>query len=178
MARKHENFSYNYGWKTAPEQWHFYLNGKVIHLDSNTKSRLACLCIAGNVKETEDELKRILRKEEKQNTINKKCIAFFENGSKYFYYTMQLAFNPNNKAEALYSFKEWKRYIISHNNQLETMQVTSGYITPYGATEGKTETEEHVIDLSRKCFVNIFRNPENVCFPCTVNYSRKIQKAM
>ena len=56
MARKHEKFSYNYGWKTAPEQWNFFYNGKRINLDDNTRNNLACLCISGKIKEAEDEI--------------------------------------------------------------------------------------------------------------------------
>ena len=47
MARKHENFSYNYGWKTAPEQWNFFFNEKRIDMDTDTRNNLACLCIYG-----------------------------------------------------------------------------------------------------------------------------------
>ena len=178
MSRKHENFTYNYGWKTAPEQWHFYLNNKLIQLDNSTRNELACMCISGKVKEAEDQLKRILRKEEKQNVIKRKCIAFYGKNSRQFYYTKQLAFIPGDRERALYSFKEWKRYIKKQNMQLETIEVTSGYITPYGVTKGKREDVKHIIDLNRKCMVNIFENPDNVCFPCTVNYSKRIQKVM
>ena len=41
MARRHENFNYDYGWRTAPEQWRFYLNGKYIPLDTQKQSDLA-----------------------------------------------------------------------------------------------------------------------------------------
>ena len=66
MARKHENFNYNYGWKTAPEQWSFYYNGKYIPLEHETRNRLACMCLSGKVKEAEDELKRLLYQKVKE----------------------------------------------------------------------------------------------------------------
>lgn len=74
MSRKHENFSYyrrgNGEWYDAL-QYTFYLNNKKISLDYNMQNSLAYLCIQGKEKEAEDELKRILRKQEKQK--NKTC---------------------------------------------------------------------------------------------------------
>lgn len=60
MARKHEKFSYNYGWRTAPEQWNFFYNGKRINLDSNTRNTLACMCLSGKVKEAEEILRDMI----------------------------------------------------------------------------------------------------------------------
>lgn len=65
MARKHEKFSYNYGWRTAPEQWNFYWNNKLIQLDHNTRSEVALLMLSGKETEAEAILKRLLRKQEK-----------------------------------------------------------------------------------------------------------------
>lgn len=47
MARNHDKFSYNYGWRTAPEQWSFYWNNKLIQLDYSTHSEVALLMISG-----------------------------------------------------------------------------------------------------------------------------------
>lgn len=150
MARKHEKFSYNYGWKTAPEQWNFFYNGKRINLDDNTRDTLACMCISGKVKETEDILKRMLRKEEKQDRVQKYCIAFFEVNSDRFYYTQNLAYDKNDLQDALRCYKEWKQYILSKGCELETeFKTISGYITPDGYSNGKDITEHHLIDLTR-----------------------------
>ena len=65
MARKHDKFSYSYGWRTAPEQWSFYWNGKLIQLDSDTRSQVALLMLSGKETEAEAILKRLLRKQEK-----------------------------------------------------------------------------------------------------------------
>ena len=108
MARKHEKFSYNYRWRTAPEQWNFFYNGKRIDLDTDTRNNLACLCISGKIKEAEDMLKRMLRKEEKQDRVQKHCIAFFEVDSDRFYYTQDLAYDKNDLHDALRCYKEWK----------------------------------------------------------------------
>lgn len=150
MARKHENFSYNYGWKTAPEQWNFFFNKKRIDLDTDTRNNLACLCISGKVKEAEDILKRMLRKEEKQDRVQKHCIAFFEVDSDRFYYTQDLAYDKNDLQDALRCYKEWKQYILSKGCELETeFKTVSGYVTPCGYSRGKDITEHHLIDLTR-----------------------------
>ena len=150
MARKHENFSYNYGWKTAPEQWNFFFNEKRIDLDTDTKNNLACLCISGKIKEAEDMLKRMLRKEEKQDRVQKHCIAFFEVDSDRFYYTQDLAYDKNDLQDALRCYKEWKQYILAKGCELETeFKTVSGYVTPCGYSRGKDITEHHLIDLTR-----------------------------
>lgn len=150
MARKHEKFSYNYGWRTAPEQWNFFYNGKRINLDNNTRDTLAYMCISGKVKEAEDILKRMLRKEEKQDRVQKHCIAFFEVNSDRFYYTQNLAYNKNDLHDALRCYKEWKQYILSKGCELKTeFKTVSGYITPDGHSNGKDITEHHLIDLTR-----------------------------
>ena len=139
MARKHEKFSYNYGWKTAPEQWNFFYNGKRINLDDNTRNTLACMCISGKVKEAE-----------KQDRVQKHCIAFFEVNSDRFYYTQNLAYNKNDLQDALRCYKEWKQYILSKGCELETeFKTISGYITPDGYSNGNDITEHHLIDLTR-----------------------------
>lgn len=158
MARKHENFTYNYGWRTAPEQWRFYLNEKYIPLDNNTRSKLACMCLSGRVKETEDELKRILRKEEKQPRIVGKCICFFKKDSDEFYYTQQLRYNPNDIKDALRCYKEWKRYIQEKNCILETgYELSEGEFNPFGENKSKSRTVTSVVDLNRCRSISIVR---------------------
>ena len=150
MARKHEKFSYNYRWRTALEQWNFFYNGKRIDLDTDTRNNLACLCISGKIKEAEDMLKRMLRKEEKQDRVQKHCIAFFEVDSDRFYYTQDLAYDKNDLQDALRCYKEWKQYILSKGCELKTeFKTISGYITPDGYSNGKDITEHHLIDLTR-----------------------------
>lgn len=156
--RKHEKFSYDYGWRTAPEQWRFYLNGKYIPLDSNTNNRLACMCLSGNVREAEDELKRILRAEEKKPRIIGKCICFFKKGSDEFYYTQQLRYNPDDLQDALRCYKEWKKYIQSKNCVLETgYVVTEGEFSPYGKSEIKKSVVTSVVDLTRCRSISVVR---------------------
>lgn len=169
MSRKHENFTYDYGFRLAPEQWYFYLNGKGIKLDTNTRSSLAQLVLSGNVKKAEDELKRILRKEEKQPTIIRKCVGFYEKDSSEFYFTRDLSFDPNNLNEALYSYKEWKRYIESRGNTLETVSITTGYLDHnMKMTGGNEEKPKHVIDLTKGLLIRLTRNKDDVCFTCTL----------
>lgn len=79
MARRHEKFSYTYGWRTAPESYQFYLNGKLINLGCNTRNKLGYMCACGDIKKAEKELKRLLRKEEKRSSICEMyCFLCFE----------------------------------------------------------------------------------------------------
>lgn len=160
MARKHENFTYNYGWKTAPEQWRFYLNKKEIHLDYNTRTNLANMCLTGRIKDAEDELKRMLRKEEKNPLIVGKCICFFKKDSDEFYYTQQLLYNPQNIHEALKAYKEWKRYIKEKDCVLETeYTITEGEFSPFRKNNTKTRIIENKVDLTKFKTINIVRKP-------------------
>ena len=165
MSRKHENFNYDYGWRLAPEQWSFYYNGKYIPLDNNTRNTLACMCLSGKVKEAEDELKRLLRKEEKkQHDIV--TFGFYGKDSTEFYYTKQLTAHRSNLSEKLRIYKEWKRHIIEDcNGRLQPFTVTTGYITPYGAEKAEEEDTSVEIDTNRRGVVIRFvENSENRMF--------------
>ena len=158
MARKHENFNYDYGWRTAPEQWRFYLNGKYIPLDTQTQSNLACMCLSGKVKEAEDELKRILRKDEKKPRVVGKCICFFKKDSDEFYYTQQLRYNPSDIQDALRCYKEWKRYIKDKNCILETgYELSEGEFNPFGENKAEHRTVTSVVDLTRCRSISVVR---------------------
>ena len=89
MARKHEKFSWG-GYKYAPETVQFSLNGKPLNLPEKTRNHIAYLAVCGKTNEARDELKRILRKDEKKPQIIGKCICFFKENSNDFYYTQQL----------------------------------------------------------------------------------------
>ena len=106
--------------------------------------------------EAEDILKRMLRKEEKQDRVQKHCIAFFEVDSDRFYYTQDLAYDKNDLQDALRCYKKWKQYILSKGCELETeFKTVSGYVTPCGYSRGKDITEHHLIDLTRCCTVKL-----------------------
>lgn len=163
MSRKHEIFNYDYGIKLAPEQWSFYLNNKAIRLDNNTRSTLARLCIAGKVKEAEDVLKRLLRKEEKK--VNDYiCIGFFVKNSRRYYFSQDLKCHRNDLQSKLYAYKEWKRYIQKRNNTLQAATVTSGYITPDGISKGIKEDNGDLIDITRGCIIKLMENKDNLLF--------------
>lgn len=165
MARKHENFSYDYGWKSAPEQWSFYYNKKYIPLNRDTRNRLACMCLSGKVKEAEDELKRLLRKEEKKPS-DLVTFGFYGKNSKDFYFTKQLIAHRSDLPEKLRIYKEWKRYIIENcNGRLQPFTVTTGYFTPYGTEKAIEEDAGIEIDTKRRGIVIKFvENPENRLF--------------
>lgn len=165
MARRHENFAYDYGWRTAPEQWNFYLNGKRIRLDHQTRNNLACMCLSGKVKEAEDELKRLFRKEERKPD-DYITFGFYGKDSIEFYYTRQLQAHRTDLAEKLRIYKEWKRYIKEDcNGRLQPFTVTTGYITPDGASKATEEDTSVLIDTDRRGIVIRFvENPENRMF--------------
>lgn len=174
MARKHEKFSFTHGWKTAPESYKFYLNGNIINLEYNIRNKLGYMCACGDIKKAEDELKRLLRKEEKRSGICGKCVAFYVLDGKKYVYSQAFLYNPYNRDEALSMYKQWKQYIKENDNKIATsVRITSGFVTPYGVTKGEDKTEEYTIDLSRGCLITITRNPKNVMFPILLKSYRR-----
>lgn len=165
MARKHENFTYNFGYKAAPEQWRFYFNEKYIPLDNDTRNSLACMCLAGKIKEAEDELKRLLRKEEKKSH-DLITFGFYGKNSNDFYYTKQLLVHRVDSQEKLRIYKEWKHYIVDTcEGCLQPFTVTTGYITPYGSEKAEEEDTSVEIDTNRHgVIIRIVENPENRLF--------------
>lgn len=165
MKRKHENFSYDYGFRTAPEQWNFFCNEKKINLDSNTRTRLVCLCLAGKTKESEDELKRLLRKEEKELKCKYVTFAFWGKDSDDFFYTSDLLANPNDIMDRLRIYKEWKHYIFERNKgRLQPFVVEIGYFSPYGNEAAKKEDTSVEIDIHRCRTIRLVENKDNILF--------------
>ena len=157
MARKHENFRWS-GYKYAPESVRFSLNGKRLNLPEEVRSKAAYLACCGKNKEVIDELKRALRKEEKQPRIVGKCICFFKKDSNEFYYTQQLRYNPNDIQDALRCYKEWKRYIESKDCILEVgYEVTEGEFNPFGDNKPTIKAVTSVVDLTRCRSIRIIR---------------------
>lgn len=153
MSRKHENFTYSYNYKTAPEQWCFYYNGNYIPLDSEYRNRLVILCLSGKRKEAEDELKRLLRKEEKE-IHNYVTYGFYGKNSNNFYFSKQLKAHDNNINEKLFVYREFKKYIEERNGYLQPFIVTTGYVTPNGNEKIKMD-KGVLIDLERKICIRI-----------------------
>lgn len=149
MARKHEKFEYNYGWRTAPEQWSFFLNGKYLPLNSDTRNTLACMCLNGNVKGAEDKLKRYLRKIEKKDTYWY-SICFFKEGSKdEFYYTKELLYRQGKLQDALHCYKTWKHYIQKKNCMLDVgYEVTEGEFKPFEDSKVEKRAVVKKVDLN------------------------------
>lgn len=157
VARKHERFSYSYGWRTAPEQWRFALNGKQIQLDSNTRSQLAQLILQGNEIEAEAILKRLLRKQEKEESMI--CIGFFAENSNTYYFTQDLKCRRNDLQNKLFAYKKWKQYILDNDCYLSAYTLTSGHIIP-GETCKKYENQIlEKIDLSRPIIIRLVKEP-------------------
>lgn len=155
MARKHENFAYNHGWRTAPEQYNFFLNRKLIHLDSDTRNSLACLVIYGNKKEAEDKLKRMLRAEEKKIN-NFVTIGFFYKGEdKRYVYTKDLIARRTDQQDMLRIYKAFKTYCEKLNCEVSTHTVTSGFVTPYGMEKVETHETKELVDTSKPCLIKI-----------------------
>lgn len=132
---------------------------KHLNLPEETRSNLAYLAICGRNKEVIEELKRIVRAEEKKPIIKGKCICFFaENSNKYFY-TQQLLYNPDDIYDALRAYKEWKRYIKSKGCILdEPITIAEGSFNPCGANKPiEIRTECNKINLNHCRSVSIIR---------------------
>lgn len=166
ITRKHEKFSYWYGCRTAPESYQFYFNGRLLELDSATKYDLGLLCLAKGGKAVEDELKRMLRKEEKQNIIHRLAIAFFVKNTNKFCYSERYSFNPDNVKEKLLCYKEFKQYIVDNDYKLrdQARTVESGeFVTLTEFTKPKKVNNEYLIDISRFCIVPAIWNEPIFC---------------
>lgn len=150
--RKHDKFTYTYGWKTAPEQWNFYHNGKLIELDHDIRNNLACLCLAGKVTEAENELKRIIRKRQTENNKYATIGFYGAEHNKEYYFTKQLLARKNNLHDMLQVYKDWKNYLLNLNCQLPA--VTVGKLDGMGRTIEK-HTEYNTIDINRGLIVNV-----------------------
>lgn len=164
MSRKHENFKYSYGWKTAPEQWRFYWNGNPIQLDNETRSTVAQLMLAGKEDEAEAILKRLLRKQEKETSFI--CIGFLTKNGNRYYFTQDLKCRRDNLEDKLNAYKKLKRYIEDNNGRLLTAhKVTSGYLSPDGkmVKENEMDSQEE-IDLTRPIIVRLIKTPEMKIF--------------
>lgn len=163
MARKHDKFTYSYGWRMAPEQWNFYWNGKLIHLDNDTRLTVACLMLSGKETEAEAILKRELRKQEKEESYI--CIGFFGKNSRQFYFTQQFRCRRNDLQGKLHAYKEWKHYIEMRDCDLALSTVTSGHMQPDGKmSEGKTEKSKNIVDLTRPCIIRLVKPMESRAF--------------
>ena len=154
MSRKHDKFTYSYGWKTAPEQWYFQWNNKPINLDYSTRTSIANLMIQGRKTEAMDILKRLLRKQEKETGYI--CIGFMGEKNNQFYFTQQLKCKSDNLMDKLYAYKEWKRYILSKNCTVSMYNQTQGYLKPDGSFEKYKEEEIlEKIDINRPCTIRL-----------------------
>ena len=163
MARKHEKFTYSYGWRTAPEQWCFGWNHKPINLDSDTRSTVACLMLEGKESEAEAILKRKLRKQEKEESYI--CIGFFGKNSDQFYFTQDLKCKRNDLQGKLYTYKEWKRYIKMRDCDLAVSTVVSGHMQADGKmSEGIKEKSKDIVDLNRPCIIRLVKSMEDKVF--------------
>lgn len=157
MARKHEQFSW-YGYKYAPESIVFFLNKVRLYLPYEMQNKIANLIVQGKEKEALDELKRMLRKEEKTPNIVGKCICFFKKDSADFFYSQKYLFNPNDINDELKCFKAWKKYIEESKYIItREYEVSQGEIIPNRIQKGNRKKIEVVIDTSKFMSIPIYR---------------------
>lgn len=133
-------YSYTYGWRTAPETYQFFCNGKRLNLSLDDKREFGYKIICGKAKEVEDELKRRVRKQQKRGNVAGWCICSCVEGSTAYYFTQDMMFfDRYNIREKLDVYKEWKHYVISQNYTLQQSRIrqTSGYIMSNGKQIGK-----------------------------------------
>lgn len=158
MSRKHENFTYRRCGDREfydASQYTFYLNNKVINLNYNMQSDLAYLCVQGKIKEAEDKLKRMLRKQEKQKI---KFVTYgfnFEDNPKAYVWSP----SPWNSAridniqDRLRVYKRMKHNFFVENEGYyieRNVIVEQGSFNPFGKNNSKK------IENKRKLNGNIF----------------------
>lgn len=164
MKKEREHFTYK-GYKYDPNQWYFYLNGKLLNLPYQDSHDLGYLAICGKHKEVIDELKRIIRKERKENIVKAKCVAYYVANSNEYYFTRDLSFNPTDRIRALYCYKEWKKHVIKNDCILrKAVTIQEGSVTPFGVDKPREIIIEDKIDLSHKFFIKLVKPKENFVY--------------
>lgn len=155
MARKHEKFSYTHGLRYAQEQWNFYWNEKRIRLDSDTKNSIAAHMIKGEEVKAEAILKRLLRKQEKEESYI--CIGFVGEDKSKYYFTKQLKCKRNDLHGKLYAYKQFKKFLLKNNSEVLTQTIKSGYITPVGKEIENIKEYKEKIDITKPCIVKLVK---------------------
>lgn len=156
--RPHDIFTFHYGWRTAPEQWRFYWNGKPLQLENDVRSTVACLILSGKKKEAEDILKRLLRKQEKDTGYALTYGFYGEDTQEVFYAPFLNCRHNASLSERLVIYKRWKEFIRYKGCFLEHYQVVSGHMQDSGKmSEGKREQVMVKIDLKRPCRIRLPR---------------------
>lgn len=153
-----ENFTYSCGWKTAPETYRFYHNGRRLNLPPDIERKLGYQIICGDFKAVEDELKRQIRKQRKRGTVAGWCVGYCVKGSAtQYYFSQQLMFDRNNIKDALRNYKEWKRFVAANNLRLKSqISMTTGCILSNGTKIGNAKEDEgDLVDLSRPVLIKI-----------------------
>lgn len=135
-------------YKYAPESFRCSVNGKCLDMDSQMASRLGQMVVCGRKKEAEDEIKRIVRKN--RNQRRRVTFGFFKaNGSRDYMFTRELGAYDDDLQDKLRIYKRWKEYCLSRDCDLATHFVTSGKITPDGATKGEVRESSDIVDITR-----------------------------
>lgn len=156
MSRKHEQFSYVYGLRYAPEQWSFYWNNKKVHLEHDTKTSLALLVIQGKAKEAEDILKRLLRKEEKEVCHSISYGFYGLDRREEYFFTRQLACSSNSGLlERLCVYKAWKQYLKERDAKVSSYCFSEYALEPGKALEKEEKERMERVDLLRPCTVRL-----------------------
>ena len=142
------------GYKYAPEQCAVYVNNR-LYAKAGTQAAhdITCLLIAGKEKEAADKIKRAIRKAAKEPEYI--TIAFFEEGTKRYFFTRQLYARRDNLPEVLNIYKEYKHYLQARNGIVNTYTVKSADFIPGQTSAPTTQIIEEKADLNRPLIIHL-----------------------
>ena len=153
---KNINFAVS-GYKYAPESFNGYIifnkNKRIkLNLTSEEKSLIGYTYITKGYKKAIDEVKRIIRNENKK-VNNDVVFGFYKENSKTEYiYSRDTLSNNNNIIDKLFNYKYFKQYLKNIN--CEIIEYTQGSLDGNYKTISKEEIKSK-IDITRPIKLNV-----------------------
>lgn len=157
MRKEKEKYSFG-GYKYAPESVKFTLNGKLLNLPEELRSKLAYKAVCGKQKEVVDELKRFVRQRRRESDIVGVTYGFYGNGSTEYYFTRDLITTGTCLKDRVCAYKTWKQYLKGRDCVVELpYTVEEGELTPNGFQQLKSDPVTVLVDLTRPVTVRFLK---------------------
>ena len=128
---------------------------KRIRLDSDTRNSVVAHMIKGEEEKAETILKRLLRKQEREESYI--CIGFVGEDENKYYFTKQLKCKRNDLQGKLYAYKQFKNFLLKNNNEVLTPIIKSGYLTPFGQESVKEKEYKEKVNITKPCIVKLVK---------------------
>ena len=169
--RKCDNYLRLYCYKYAPESFKaFFIKGYIQHkhykekitieisLDYNERSECGNAYCCHGVKAAMDVLKRVLRKQERNEKHYVTYGNFYVDNPKQYAFTHDLEV-PDDLQHRLYAYKEWKDFLKRTNYIARTIRMQEGQFNPFENNKAVKETIiEEKIDPNRRVKIHFRSN--------------------